>query len=84
MCNPRHPMMLKATEEELKTLIPDPAKGIMSVGILRWAMDEVESNDPGQRARWAKYKLARATHERLDVTVAPTTIVLEDDEEEEW
>ena len=64
LCNPRHPMMLKATEEELKTLIPDPAKGIMSVGILRWAMDEVESDDPGQRAKWVKYRFVKVPHDQ--------------------
>ena len=55
----------------------------MSVVILRWAMDQAESADPGQRARWGKYMLVRALHDQLSVAVAPTTIVLEDDEEEE-
>ncbi|KAE8808547.1 Chitinase domain-containing protein 1 [Hordeum vulgare] len=30
----------KATAKELKTLIPDPAKGVMSVNILHWAMNQ--------------------------------------------
>ena len=29
----------KATAKEFNTLIPDPAKGAMSVDILRWAMN---------------------------------------------
>ena len=37
----------KATPEELKTLIPDPVKGAMSVDILRSAMNQAESGDAG-------------------------------------
>ncbi|EMS51272.1 hypothetical protein TRIUR3_23909 [Triticum urartu] len=46
----------KAMTEELKTLIPDPAKGATSVYILRWAMNQADSVDAGQRARWTKYR----------------------------
>ena len=28
----------------------------MSVDILRWAMNQADSGDAGQRARWAKYR----------------------------
>ena len=49
-------VMKKATSDKLKTLIPDPAKGAMSVDILRWAMNQANSGDTGQRARWAKYR----------------------------
>ncbi|KAE8791579.1 Chitinase domain-containing protein 1 [Hordeum vulgare] len=53
----------KATPEELETLIPDPAKGAMSVDILRWAMNQADSSDAGQRAKWAKYKQHRRPHD---------------------
>ncbi|KAE8775771.1 Chitinase domain-containing protein 1 [Hordeum vulgare] len=39
----------KATSEELKTLIPDPAEGTMSVNILSWAMNQADSDDAGRR-----------------------------------
>ena len=47
---------MKATKEELKTLIPDPAKGAMVVDIIRWAMNQAVSDDPKQRKKWCKYK----------------------------
>ena len=39
-------VLTKATQDELKTLIPDPAKGAMAVYILRWAMNQAVSDDP--------------------------------------
>jgi hypothetical protein len=50
-----HAVVKKVTAEELKTLIPDPAKGDMLVDVLRWAMNQADSGNAGQRARWAKY-----------------------------
>ena len=50
-------VMKKATPDELKTLIPDPAKGTISADILRWAINQADSGDTRQRARWAKYRL---------------------------
>ena len=44
-------VMKKATPDELKTLIPDPAKGAMSMDIPHWAMNRADSGDTGQRAR---------------------------------
>jgi hypothetical protein len=79
----------KATLEELKTLIPDPAKGAMSVDILRWAMNQADSGDAGQRARWAKYREYRAPQDQRAAAywnrtlVAPEVIALEPEEEEE-
>ena len=49
-------VLMKATAEELKTLIPDPAKGAMTVDILRWAMNQAVSDDPKQTKKWRKYK----------------------------
>ncbi|KAE8768928.1 Chitinase domain-containing protein 1 [Hordeum vulgare] len=46
----------KATPQELKTVIREQAKGAMSVDILRWAMNQADSRDAGQRAKSAKYK----------------------------
>ena len=40
-----------ATVEELKMLIPNPAKGAMLVDILRRAMNLAKSHDAGQKAR---------------------------------
>ena len=57
-------VMKNATPEELKTLVPDPAKGAMSVDILRWAMNWAHSGDARQRARWAKYSQYKAPQDQ--------------------
>ncbi|KAE8778444.1 Chitinase domain-containing protein 1 [Hordeum vulgare] len=46
----------KATTRDLKMVIPGPAKGTMSVDILPWAMNQANSGDAQQRAKWTKYK----------------------------
>ncbi|KAE8795575.1 Chitinase domain-containing protein 1 [Hordeum vulgare] len=46
----------KATTKELKTLIPDPAKGAISVDVLRSTMNQANPEDARQRAKWVKYK----------------------------
>lgn len=68
-------------------LIPDPMKGTMSVDILRWAMNQADSGDAAQRARWAKYKEYRAPQDQRAIafwnrTVASEVIALEPKEEE--
>ena len=50
----------KATPDKLKALIPDLAKGAMSMDILRWAMNQADSSDTRQRARRAKYRQYKA------------------------
>ncbi|KAE8777240.1 Chitinase domain-containing protein 1 [Hordeum vulgare] len=75
----------KATPEELKTLIPDPAKGAMSVAILRWVMNQADSSDARQRAKWAKYKqYRRPRNHRASVYFTTNTLVvsLEEDQEQ--
>ena len=49
--------------------------------ILLWAMIDTDSSDPGQRARWAKYKSVRAPADQATSTVAPATIVLDEEGE---
>ena len=66
-------MMKKATPDELKTLVPDPAKGAMSVDILRWAMNQADSGDAGQRARWAKYSQYKAPQDQRVTTYWSST-----------
>ena len=53
-------VMKKATPDELKTLVPYPAKGAMSVDILRWAMNQADSDEARQWAKWAKYSQYKA------------------------
>ncbi|KAE8787002.1 Chitinase domain-containing protein 1 [Hordeum vulgare] len=48
-------MVKKGTTKDLKMIIPEPVKGAMSVDILLWAMNQVNSGDARQRAKWAKY-----------------------------
>ncbi|EMS45333.1 hypothetical protein TRIUR3_35028 [Triticum urartu] len=47
-------VLKKATPDELKTLVPDPAEGAMLADNLCWAMNQANSGDGRQRARWAK------------------------------
>ncbi|KAE8808411.1 Acyl-CoA-binding domain-containing protein 4 [Hordeum vulgare] len=59
-------------------------KGAMSVDILRWAMNQADSGDTGQGAKWAKYIQYRPPHDhRATVYFATNTVVvpLEDDQE---
>ena len=56
MHNESNAVLMKPTKEELKTLIPDPAKGAMAVDIIRWAMNQTVSDDAKQRKKWSKYK----------------------------
>ena len=73
----------KATLEELKTLIPDLAKGAMSVDILRWPMNQAEFDDAGQRAKWAKYRQYRRPHDHHVGVYFTTNIVPMEGEEED-
>lgn len=57
-------VLMRATAQELKMLIPNPAKGAMAVHIIRWAMNQVVSDDAKQRKRWSKYKNYWAPHDR--------------------
>ena len=58
----------KATLHELKTLILDPAKGAMSVDVLCWAMNQADSGDARQWARWAKYRQYKAPQDQRATT----------------
>ncbi|KAM3230240.1 hypothetical protein ACQJBY_060811 [Aegilops geniculata] len=49
-------VLMRATTQELKTLIPNPANGAMAVDIIHWDMNQVVSDDAKQRKRWSKYK----------------------------
>ncbi|KAE8804590.1 Chitinase domain-containing protein 1 [Hordeum vulgare] len=44
-------MLMRATAQELKMLIPNPLKGAMAVDIIRWAMNQAASDDAKQRKR---------------------------------
>ncbi|KAE8784464.1 Chitinase domain-containing protein 1 [Hordeum vulgare] len=44
-------MLMMATAQELKMLIPNPAKGAMAIDIIRWAMNQAVSDDAKQRKR---------------------------------
>ncbi|XP_037405926.1 uncharacterized protein LOC119268410 [Triticum dicoccoides] len=68
-------VLMRATAQELKTLIPNPAKGAMAVDIIRWAMSQVVSNDARQRKRWSKYKNYWAPNDRRAAVYWETTIV---------
>ena len=56
MHNESNGVLMKATKEELKTLVPDPAKGAMAVDIIRWDMNQAVFDDAKQRKKWCKYK----------------------------
>ena len=60
-------VLTRATAQELKTLIPDPAKGAMAVNIVRWAMNQAVSDDAKQRKKWSKYKNYWAPNDRRAV-----------------
>ena len=66
-------VMKKATSDELKTLVPDPAKGTMLLDILRWAMNQADSNDTRQRARWAKYRQYKAPQDQRAAAYCSST-----------
>ncbi|XBH71273.1 hypothetical protein VPH35_098747 [Triticum aestivum] len=76
-------VLKKEMPKELKTLIPDPAKGAMSVDILRWAMNQAESDDAGQRAKWAKYRQYWRPHDHRASVYFTTNIVPMEGEEED-
>ena len=81
-------VLMKATAQELKTLIPYPAKGAMAVDIIRWAMSQVVSNDARQRTRWSKYKNYWAPNDRRaavywETTIVPPTVIGGEPKEEE-
>ncbi|KAE8808692.1 Chitinase domain-containing protein 1 [Hordeum vulgare] len=46
----------KEIRKELKTLIPDQTKDAMLVDIPRWAMNQADSGDARQRAKWDNYR----------------------------
>ncbi|KAE8810471.1 Chitinase domain-containing protein 1 [Hordeum vulgare] len=72
----------KTMAKELKTLIPDLVKGAMSVGILRWAMNQPNSGNARQRAKWAKYREYKHPNDNC-AAVYWTTIIFVDPAEEE-
>ena len=81
-------MLMKATTEELKALIPDPAKGVMAVDIIRWAMNQAVSDDAKQRKKWCKYKNYWAPNDRRaavywEMTIAPPAVIGGEPKEEE-
>ncbi|KAE8800357.1 hypothetical protein D1007_24131 [Hordeum vulgare] len=78
-----HAVLSKAMKTEVKRLMPDLAKGAMSMDIQLWAMKEDESTNPGERARWTKYTSVLGPANQTIVTVPLVTIVLKDDDQEE-
>ena len=80
MQNESNAVLMKATKEELKTLIPDPAKGAMAVDIIRWAMNQAVSDDAKQRKKWCKYKTYWAPNDRRaavywETAIAPPAVI---------
>ena len=67
-------MLMRATAQELKTLIPNPAKGAMAVDIIRWAMNQAVSNDAKRRKKWCKYRTYWAPNDRRAAVYWETTI----------
>ena len=82
-------VLMRATSQELKTVIPDPAKGAMAVDIICWAMNQAVSGDAKQRKKWSKYKNCWASNDRRAAVywkraiVPPAVIGGEPKEEEE-
>src|SRR4051812_4972816 len=79
---------MKATKEELKTLIPDPAKGAMAVDIIRWAMNQAVSDDAKQRKKWCKYKTYWAPNDHSaavywETAIAPPAVIGGEPKEEQ-
>ncbi|XBH58681.1 hypothetical protein VPH35_080075 [Triticum aestivum] len=68
-------VLMRATAQELKMLIPNPAKGAMAVDIIRWAMNQAISDDAKQRKRWSKYKNYWAPNDCRATVYWETTIV---------
>ena len=54
----------------------------MLVDILRWAMNQAEPSDAGQRAKWAKYRQYRCPHEHRAGVYFTTTVPTEGEEED--
>jgi len=80
MQNKSNAVLMKATKEELKTLIPDPAKGVMAVEIIRWATNQAVSDDATQRKKWCKYKTYWARNDHCaavywETAIAPPTVI---------
>ncbi|KAE8804450.1 Chitinase domain-containing protein 1 [Hordeum vulgare] len=61
--------------DEGEMMIPDPTKGAMLVDILRWAMNQSDSGDDRQRAKWAKYREYRHPHDHRAAVYFTTRIV---------
>nr|XP_020182262.1 uncharacterized protein LOC109767937 [Aegilops tauschii subsp. strangulata] len=81
-------VLMKATAEELKTLILDLVKGAMAVDIIRWAMNQAVSLDAKQRKKWCKYKNYWAPNDRRaavywETAIAPLTAIDGEPKEEE-
>nr|XP_020185656.1 uncharacterized protein LOC109771372 [Aegilops tauschii subsp. strangulata] len=82
-------VLMRATAQELKTLIPGPAKGVMALDIIHWAMNQAVSDDAKQRRKWSKYKTYWAPNDRRaalyweTAIVSPAVIGGEPKEEEE-
>ena len=88
MHNESNAVLMKPTKEELKTLIPDPAKGAMAVDIIRWAMNQVVFDNAKQRKKWCKYKIYWAPNDRRaavywTTAIAPPAVIGEEPMEEE-
>lgn len=74
-----------ATTTEQQHMIPDAGVDALQIDVLLWAMEEVESDDPGQIAWWAKHRsLVRAPTADAEGPVAPAIINLHDDDDEMW
>ena len=81
-------VLMRATAQELKTLIPDPAKGAMAVDIICWAMNQAVSDDAKQRKKWSKYKNYWAPNDRRaavywETTIVPPAVISGEPKEEE-
>ncbi|KAE8783029.1 Chitinase domain-containing protein 1 [Hordeum vulgare] len=68
-------VLMRATAQEFKMLIPNPAKGAMAVNIIRWAINRAAFDDAKQRKRWSKYKNYWASDDRRVVVYRETAIL---------
>lgn len=73
-------VMSVATTMERQHMIPDDGLDALQIDILLWAMEEAESDDPGQIARWAKHR--SLVQSPAAGQVAPTIINLYEDDNE--
>ncbi|KAE8799436.1 Chitinase domain-containing protein 1 [Hordeum vulgare] len=81
-------VIVRAIAQELKTLIPNPAKGAMAIDIIRWAMNQAIFDDAKQRKRWSKYKNYWAPNDcraavYWETAIVPSAVIGGEPEEEE-